>query len=220
MKNLMYLTSIIMLTIAFTACNSAPEGEKAEISAAKGKAAMAPKGSEVYKVDSNSSITWTGSKPTGKHMGKLKISKGTLDVKEGKVVAGEFTIDMGSNMVTDLEAGSGKEKLEGHLSAPDFFDVQKHPTGSFTITKAEEISGNPAATHKLTGDLKLKDKVNSVSFDANVNIGPSKLTAVTPSFTINRTKWGINYKSGILNTAKDKLIHDEVGIVINLNASK
>jgi polyisoprenoid-binding protein YceI len=220
MKNLMYLTSLVLLTLAFTACNNAPKGEKAVVSEAKGTAAAAPAGSEVYKVDSNSSITWTGSKPTGKHMGKLKISQGTLDVKNGNIVAGDFTIDMATNEVTDLQSGDGKEKLEGHLSAADFFHVEEFPTGSFTLTKAEAVSGNPNATHKLTGDLKLKDKVKSVTFDANVNIGPSKMTAVTPSFTINRTDWGINYKSGIINTAKDKLIHDEVGIVINLTASK
>lgn len=220
MKKLMYLTPLFLLTLAFTACNKAPEGKKAAVSAAKGVAAKATSSATTYNVDSNSSITWTGSKPTGKHMGKLKISNGTIKVNNGNIEAGSFTIDMKSNVVTDLAAGKGKEDLEGHLSADDFFGVAKFPTGSFTITKVAPVTGNPAVTHKLTGDLKLKDKVQSVSFDANVNLGPDQLSAVTPSFTINRTQWGINYKSGIINTAKDKLIHDDVAIVINLNAKK
>ena len=66
----------------------------------------------------------------------------------------------------------------------------------------------------------MKDKVHSVTFDANINMGAGKVMAVTPSFTINRTNWGINYGSGIINTAKDKIINDEVAIVINLSATK
>ena len=220
MKKLFFLTPLFMFTLMFTACNNAPEGKKAEVSEAIGEAAKATSGAMTFNVDNSSSITWTGSKPTGKHMGKLKISNGTIKVSNGNIEAGTFTIDMKSNVVTDLAAGKGKEDLEGHLMADDFFGVAKFPTGSFTITKATPVSGNAAVTHKLTGDLQLKDKVQSVTFDANVNVGPSKLTAITPSFTINRTQWGINYKSGIINTAKDKLIHDDVAIVINLNASK
>jgi len=220
MKKLLFLTPLFLLTLAFTACNNAPDGKKAEVSAAKGEAAKATSGATTFNVDKNSSITWTGSKPTGKHMGKLKISDGTIKVSNGNIQAGNFTIDMKSNVVTDLTAGKGKEDLEGHLMADDFFGVEKYPTGSFTITKVSPVSGNASVTHKITGDLKLKDKVQSITFDANVNVGPNKLSAITPSFTINRTQWGINYKSGIINTAKDKLIHDDVAIVINLNASK
>ncbi len=220
MKKLIFLTPLFLFTLAFSSCSNAPEGEKAVVSMAKGEAAKATSGATTYNVDSNSSITWTGSKPGGKHMGKLKISKGTLKVSNGNIEAGNFTIDMKSNVVTDLAAGEGKEKLEGHLGADDFFGVATYPTGSFTITNVAPVAGNAAVTHKLTGDLKLKDKVQSITFDANVNLGPNKLSAVTPSFTINRTQWGINYNSGIINTAKDKLINDEVGIVISLNASK
>jgi polyisoprenoid-binding protein YceI len=220
MKNLIYLISFLALSMAMISCNKAPEGAKAVTGAAKDMAAKATMGAETYTVGTNSTITWTGSKPTGKHMGKFNISKGELKINDGKIEAGSFTIDMASNQVTDLQPGKGKEDLEGHLGAGDFFEVAKYPTGMFTLTSAEPVTGKASVTHSLTGDLKLKDKAHSVTFDANIAMGAGKISAVTPAFTINRTNWGINYKSGIINTAKDKLIHDDVAIVINLNAAK
>ncbi len=220
MKKLIYLIPFLALSIVFTSCSEAPEGAKAAVSAAKGVAAKATAAAVTYNVDANSTVTWTGSKPGGKHMGKFKISKGNLKVNNGNIEAGNFTIDMTSNEVIDLQAGKGKEDLEGHLGNGDFFDVGKYPTGTFTVTGCAPIKGKAGVTHKLTGDLKLKDKVHSVSFDTNVNMNGDKLVAVTPSFTINRTNWGINYSSGIINTAKDKIINDDVALVINLAASK
>ncbi len=220
MKKLFYLIPFLVLSMAISSCSKAPEGKKAVTEAAKGVAATATAAATTYNVDANSSVTWTGSKPGGKHMGKFMVSKGMLKVNEGNIEAGNFTIDMASNQVIDLKAGEGKEKLEGHLGAGDFFETAKYPTGTFTVTKSEKVMGNANVTHKLTGDLKLKDKVHSVTFDANVAVGAGKVSAVTPSFTINRTNWGINYSSGIINTAKDKIINDDVAIVINLTASK
>lgn len=205
--------------MALTSCSKAPEGKKAVTEAAKGMAAKASDAATTYKVGANSSVSWVGSKPGGKHMGKFTVSQGDLKVNGGNIEAGSFIIDMTSNQVTDLKAGQGKEKLEGHLGAGDFFEVNKYPTGMFTLTSSKAVTGKPNVTHSLTGDLKLKDKVHSVTFDANINMGAGKMMAVTPSFTINRTDWGINYSSGIINTAKDKIINDEVAIVINLNAA-
>ena len=220
MKKLIYLLSFLVLSMAITSCSKAPEGTKAVTEAAKGVAAKATAMATTYTVGANSTVTWTGSKPGGKHMGKFNISKGELKVNDGNIEAGNFTIDMTSNQVIDLEAGKGKEKLEGHLGAGDFFEIEKYPTGMFTLTSSKAVSGKPNVTHSLTGDLKLKDKAHSVTFDANINMGAGKVMAVTPSFTINRTDWGINYSSGIINTAKDKIINDEVAIVISLNAAK
>lgn len=220
MKNLIYLIPFLALSLVLNSCSKAPEGKKAVTEAAKGMAAKATAAATTYKVGANSSVSWVGSKPGGKHMGKFNVSNGELKVNNGNIEAGNFTIDMTSNQVTDLQPGKGKEDLEGHLGNGDFFEVNKYPTGMFTITSAKAVSGKPNVTHSVTGDLKLKDKVHSVTFDANINVGAGKVSAVTPSFTINRTNWGINYSSGIINTAKDKIINDEVAIVISLNAAK
>jgi hypothetical protein len=57
-----------------------------------------------YKVNSNMSIiNWTGSKPAGKHNGKLSIKSGGLVFKDKDIVSGKFTVNMNSLTVLDLE---------------------------------------------------------------------------------------------------------------------
>ena len=62
-----------------------------------------------------SKISWVGKKVTGQHAGTISFKEGKLNFKKGKLTGGNFTVDMSSINVTDLKAGEGKEKLEGHL---------------------------------------------------------------------------------------------------------
>jgi len=69
-----------------------------------------------YKANVTASVaTWKGFKPTESHNGEIKIQSGLFDLEKGILKAGEFTVDMKSITCLDLEAGKGKEKLEGHL---------------------------------------------------------------------------------------------------------
>ena len=176
----------------------------------------------MFNVNTQStSVIWTGSKATGTHQGVIKVTGGELAVNNGNIEGGSFTIDMSSLAVTDSDMDADtKGKLEGHLKSGDFFEVEKFPTGKFVITSVEPVSGSETTTHNVTGNLTLKEKTHSVTFPANVSITDDKVSAVTPKFTINRTNWGINYNSGIIGTVKDKLINDDVALVINLNAAK
>ena len=75
-----------------------------------------------YKANiAESTVTWKGNKPTGSHNGVVSIANGLLDIENGTLKSGEFVIDMKSISCSDLEAGKGKEKLEGHLKARRFF---------------------------------------------------------------------------------------------------
>ncbi len=220
MKNLIKILLPVLLLGMIVACGGETKGEKVETSAAKEEVAKSTAAAKNYAVDTKaSSIIWTGSKPTGTHQGKLSISNGSLAVKNGNIEAGTFTLDMKSITVTDLEAGKGKEDLEGHLKNNDFFEVEKYPAGKFVITNVATASGDSNITHNITGNLTIKDTTKSVTLPANVAMVGNKVTAVTPAFKINRTEWGINFHSGILGTAKDKLINDDISLVVNLVAS-
>lgn len=220
MKTLIQSTLFFLAISLLFSCSSKPKGEAAKTGEAKG-AAAAPASAATYAVDiAQSDVTWAGSKPNGTHTGKIKLSSGTLSVADGKLVSGEFTLDMNSLENTDMEAGDGKEKLEGHLKNADFFDVEKYQTSKFVITNVSALDGKPGVTHSITGNLTMKDITKSITFDANVAILTNSVSAVAPSFTINRTEWGINYKSGIIGTIKDKAINDDVALNINLRATK
>ena len=116
--------------------------------------------------------------------------------------------------VTDLE-GEKKGKLEGHLKTGDFFEVDKYPTASLEITEVKAVEGQEGATHNITGNLTMKDQTKSVTLPAMVSYKDGVLEAKTPDFKIDRTEWGIVYKSSKVG---DMAINDEMGINISLMA--
>ncbi len=204
---------ITAVTIFAMACQNAPKGEKAVTEAAKKVAnnAAASAANATYKVESGSTIMWTGTKLAGPHTGTLNVSTGTVNVKDGKVTGGKFFIDMGSLTVTDLEAGKGKEKLEGHLKSADFFDVANNPEATFEITAVE--GGN------VTGNLTMMGVTKSITFPADIKAPAGGVSVKTPNFTINRTDWGLKYGSAsFFDGLKDKAINDEIGLQIRLRA--
>lgn len=157
-----------------------------------------------------STINWVGKKITGSHNGTIQVKSGEL-VFDGKVLTGgSFTVDMNSLQVTDLEAGKGKEKLEGHLNSDDFFGVATYPEASLRITDvvAKDKDGN----YTVTGIFNIKGTDQEVTFDADVKNGRALAT-----IKIDRTKHGIKYGSGsFFDNLGDKTINDEFTLEVNL----
>jgi polyisoprenoid-binding protein YceI len=175
----------------------------------------------VFNLENPSTVNWTANNPTSTHVGTINVSKGSLELKAGKITSATFEIDMKSILSTDLKSDD-KEKLEGHLKSADFFEADKYPTAIFTLKKSLLIKGNDKTRHHITGDLKIKEVTKTIEFDAYVIVSNNGtlLTATTPSFEINRVDYGIKYKSGVINTVKDKIISDKIGMVINIRAKK
>ncbi len=173
-----------------------------------------------YTVKSaESKIFWTGSKITTKHTGTLQISEGRLNVVDGNITTGDFDISLKSLLVGDLK-GQEKTDLEEHLLASDFFDVEKFSIARFVVTKVEKIENQANATHRISGDLTIKDATKPVSFLAQISIENDKIKAVSQGFNINRMQWNMTYKSTALDIALDKAIKDEIGVKIELLAEK
>lgn len=199
-------------------CKQSPEGQQVQAEAAQETTASAS--GNAFQIDPQaSSVNWTASKVGGQHHGTLAVSGGSITVQDGAIQGGAINLDMNAIAVLDLE-GEQRAKLENHLRTGDFFEADKHPAGTFEIVSVAPVAGNPEVTHQITGNLTLKGVAKSVTIPANVIVTGDMISAITPSFTINRTEWGINYRSGIIGTAKDKIISDEIGLVINLKAKK
>lgn len=163
------------------------------------------------KIDTKkSSIAWVGKKVTGQHNGTINFSEGTIIVNGKSIRGGSFVVDMTSINTTDLEAGKGKEKLDGHLKADDFFGTDKYPTAKLEI---KLISDNGDGTFNVTANLTIKDITNPVSFVLKSN-GKSTATA---TLKVDRTKYGIKYGSGsFMDGLGDKAINDEFDLTVNL----
>ncbi|WP_033959125.1 YceI family protein [Psychroserpens jangbogonensis] len=155
-----------------------------------------------------SSITWTGHKVTGSHEGTINLSEGALMFEDDNLVGGSFTMDMTSIVVTDIDAGSGKEKLEGHLKSDDFFGVKDHKKAMFKINKVDGKNG----TYRVYGDLTIKGISKPATFQMMV-----KGNTVTANFKVDRTKYDIRYGSAsFFDDLKDKAIYDDFDLNVTL----
>ena len=206
-----------MTVLAFlAACQSAPEGE----SAATGDTQTVATDSTgtVYQLDlATSTVGFLGSKPVGTHAGEFKLTEGSLTLANGNISAGNFTIDINSLAIKDADT-NGAYKLVGHLLSPDFFDAAKFATAKFAVTACEAMpAGDSTGTHKISGNLTLKDSTKNVSFPAKVTVSDAGVTA-TASFNIDRTQWGLFY--GNDKSLGDKFIYPEVKITLNIACKK
>lgn len=181
--------------------------------------AQASDAAATYTVDpAASTIMWVGSKPTADHTGTIALLNGTVNVNGETIEGGEFTIDMTSINVTDLEgdnAASLKAHLEGTVDGKqtDFFNTPEYPTAKFVITGLE---GNT-----LSGNLTLKDVTKNVSFPVTVSYNNGTMILNSEEFTIDRTDWGIKYGSSTFtDIVADKAISDDIKLKVNLVATK
>jgi polyisoprenoid-binding protein YceI len=156
-----------------------------------------------------SNITWVGKKVTGQHDGTINFSSGTLVFDGKKLKGGSFEVDMTSITVADLQAGKGKEKLEGHLKADDFFGVDKFTTSTLEFKK---IAAKGSDIYTVTADLTIKGKTLPVTFDLAIGAGTART-----SFKVDRTKYDIKYGSGsFFDNLGDKAIDDNFELTVTL----
>ncbi|RIV36476.1 YceI family protein [Flagellimonas lutimaris] len=156
---------------------------------------------------SESQVTWKGYKVGGSHTGTISLKSGALEFDGEKLVGGSFVVDMTSINTTDLE-GEYKDKLDGHLKSDDFFGTADHPTAKLVFTKVKSTGKN---SYEVKGNLTIKATTEPISFD--VSVYGDKATATVK---VDRTKYDVKYGSGIIGTAKDKLIYDEFDLVVDL----
>ncbi len=221
MKSILYF-SLFSIMLFCMACNNAPSAEANQTGEATtlASAARPTAGSKAFTVDSQSSkIAWKATKLAGAgHDGSITIASGTVHVDNGDIVAGSFIIDMNSISVLDLKDPNDREDLETHLKGGDFFDVANHETAQFVITEALPKSANDNGRQSITGNLTIKGITRSIQFFTKLMTSGFSINASTGSFVIDRTEWDIKYRSGMLGTAKDKIINDKVALDITLVA--
>ncbi|MGX1023782.1 YceI family protein [Psychroflexus sp. MBR-150] len=156
----------------------------------------------------DSKIVWSGETLVLTNTGTINLNEGYFEFEKGKIVGGEFTVDMTSINVTNLK-GEDKTKLENHLSSEDFFAVDKYPTAKFVINTAAEKSNG---VYGISGDMTIKGKTNPIAFDLKVTDNTA-----TTKLVIDRTKYGIKYGSGsFFDNLGDRTIYDEFKLDIKL----
>lgn len=222
----MLRTPIIFLYVAIIAiasCKNDPSVQVTQSTLARVdtiQTAAVDKDAMAKYVVTSGTVVWLGTKSVGgTHEGTISVASGELIVRQGELVSGSIVLDMHSLAVTSIKDGGEKRDLESHLKDVDFFEVNKFPKAVFTFNEVLP-SNTPDFNEVIAGQLTMKGKTGNVNVPVQLRISGNDLTAQSPSFSINRTTWGITFRSGIIGTVKDKLIEDTVLLSLKLSAQK
>jgi len=164
---------------------------------------------------SKSSVKWTGYKPGGQHQGTVDVKNGSFTMDGDIIQTGSIVIDMPSLKVTDSES----QKLYNHLRGEDFFNVNKFKTSTLVIKSSKSLSVDSTGRHTLevTGDMTILGKTQPITFKAVNTAKTDNYMFYSTNLSIDRTKFGITYKSSLLG---DAMINDEFDLAIKIIAKK
>ena len=164
-----------------------------------------------YAVEvSSSKLIWTGKElSTKQHKGTLNIKKGQIIISDKGLISGDIEIDMSSINTTDIK-GRGKDRLDGHLKSPDFFDVKKHPVAFLKFQGNEKNFSDGKL--KFDGELTIKNISHPISFFSTIENVNGKLSA-RAEVTFDRSLYNVRFGSGkFFDNLGDRLIYDEISI--------
>ena len=196
--------SIVVVATILTSCKSEPNKKATET---KKEVSVAEKVAAVNNVDTTSSVlNWKGTKPTGSHNGIVSLKNGALVLEQGKLVGGEFIVDMSTIKVSDIPADNeANGKLVSHLINSDFFDIEAYPTSKFIITSVAPKDN----LLLVTGNLTIKDVTKSITIPATIATTDGVTTFSSEVFMVNRAEFNVTYASkSFFNNLKDKFIDD------------
>tara|TARA_R110001592_G_scaffold5046_4_gene27970 strand:- start:934 stop:1491 length:558 start_codon:yes stop_codon:yes gene_type:complete len=160
---------------------------------------------QTYKVDlEKSKLEWKSVKITGEHYGEVKIQSGFVEIENGKIIGGNFIIDMKGMSVVDTDDEEKQKDIIDDISGKTFFNVKEFPTAKFEITKY--YNGF------LYGDLTIKGITVSIQFKTQFKIGNKSFIAKTIPFTIDRRKWKLKLSNWIKESAVDNELEFNVYI--------
>ena len=192
-----------------------------EAKTGKAMAVKEANGIEYSLITEKSEIRWRGTKPAGEHYGTVDLKEGLLVLENDQISGGSFTIDLNTIVNEDLE-GDMNSRLVGHLKSEDFFFTENYPEAIFEIVSVKDISDDASdeeitTTHEITGNLTMRGKTNSISFPAMIQAEDDRIKVKTNEFSIDRTKWGVNFKSKtVFAEFKDDFISDMMNIKLEV----
>jgi polyisoprenoid-binding protein YceI len=144
-----------------------------------GKVALSPDNTKIVFVGTHAAPK----RPDPRTGGFAKFKgEATVDGKSLKAV----TVDIETDSLWTEVGG----RLTNHLKSADFLEVRQFPSAKFISTKIEPSADGKA---KITGNLTLHGQTKEISFPATIAVTDKGLTLAS-EFTIDRTKWGINYE--------------------------
>jgi K(+)-stimulated pyrophosphate-energized sodium pump len=167
--------------------------------------------------DNAQTIEWIGRKPTGEHNGTVSIKDASITFKNGLPVSGSIVLDMSSIVVLDLTNPEANSDLTGHLKSEDFFNSDAHPVAQLDINAFKTADGT---NYRAAGNMTIKGITQPVDMDLNF-INDNGAYYVKAKLSLDRTKWGIKFKSKtIFADLGDKFIDDNFDVSAKIMMKK
>jgi polyisoprenoid-binding protein YceI/rhodanese-related sulfurtransferase len=143
-----------------------------------------------------SRVEWIGRNLLNKHWGTIAIKSGSIDFEAGRLIGGEFILDLTRINCTDLAGSPVHDILVKHLQDHDFFDVTRFPEARLVITGAKVVGSEGTANLRISADLSMRGVTCPIVFEAAAGVTQDGKAAAQASFAIDRTQWGVIYGSG------------------------
>jgi polyisoprenoid-binding protein YceI len=102
----------------------------------------------------------------------------------------------GQGIVEVASLTTGVEMRDNHLRSPDFFEAEKYPAMTFTLTGIEPLGGD---SYRVDGDLTIKQTTRPITFDATLEgripdpFGGAERVGVSAAGQLNRMDFGLNW---------------------------
>jgi polyisoprenoid-binding protein YceI len=168
----------------------------------------------VYNVDpAHSSIGFAV-----KHMGIATV-RGSFRGFEGTVDAsGDAPVLQGTVDVSTVD--SGEENRDGHLKAPDFFDVDQHPKITFHSTGADATDDGEV---RLSGEITIKGVTQPIELTGEIaengqDPWGNERIGLELEGSIDRREFDLKWNQTLPNG--NLLVANEVKLLVNVSAVK
>lgn len=141
--------------------------------------------------------------------GSFRSFSAIIDGEDFRTAPIHVTIEASSVFTND-------DNRDGHLRAPDFFDVETFKTISFESSNFKKLDGEH---YQLTGILTIKGISREVKLQVEfggTNTDPygNEKAGFSVSGSINRSEWGLNWNAAL--ETGGVLVSDEVKIQAEL----
>ena len=152
-----------------------------------------------------------------RHMGIATV-RGSFQSFEGKIEAGDSVVLEGSVAVDSINTGD--ENRDGHLKAPDFFDVAQYPQITFHSTGGNSTDGGQVV---LNGEIAIKGITKPIELTGTIaENGPdpwgNERIGLELEGTIDRREFDLKWNQTLPNG--NLLVANDVKLLVSVSAVK
>jgi polyisoprenoid-binding protein YceI len=152
-----------------------------------------------------------------RHFGVSKV-RGRFDKFEGTIVTGDDPLASTVTASIDVTSiNTNQEQRDAHIRSADFFDVENHPTLTFTSTGIKADGGE----YVLEGDLTIRGNTKPVALELELSgFGPDPYGGQRVGFSatteINRHDFGVSFNGPIPGVPGGVILGDKVTITLDI----